>query len=796
MAAKSTHPHADWGEASVDFDELKAFVQDRDLSLANEAQTRFDVVDRIITQVLSWPHGQIAVEDRTEDGDSYIDYVLHSSDQRILVEAKRAGSAFPTPSRRKRLKLTGSVLGSNPVAKAIKQAQEYASSAECRVVTVTNGRSWCVFAREEDYSDSYAYLLSPFDDGADAVRLFALLSLSAVESGSVAEIANDLPRTENRLLSIVADADARVDRNNLADFLMPALNEALYADAVLQNPASLEKCFVTTEARTKFDSRLGMHLADTKSPLVAPAQRIRTGREHGDLASVLESGVPSHAPPVTLIIGPVGAGKSTYLKHFELVSGARVLTDTQAHWVYVDFEELGELGNPRAFMYERLRSYLGMEHKGRNMDFQSLVAPAYEDAIESMARGPLAPIKSNRGLFQEKISEYISRDYQDVEPYVDRVFARLAKRDLCVVVLDNVDLYENDELETTVFSEGLALSKRLRAHVIVSLRDSTFVKHKTDSTFNAFELRKLWLDPPPLKTVLASRLSYSRAILKNEHVKVPLSNSMELDVPDLGQFFDIVQRSILLGRTGDHIAAFADTNIRKGLELVTNFLTSGHIQADRAIGCYIQGETEYRFPKHEIFKGMMLAQWKHYREGRAECANLFDARLGSKRLSLLRLFIVRLLYERARSADTVETPVCELAEALGGVGASEGQVVDVLAFLAKYGLIRAVSAEAVDSEARVVLTRCGGYYLQDLCRTFPYCEAVLLDTAIDDAGSWSSLSDLTEKIERCSDIAERMSLRVLRISRFMDYLVAVEAEAIDRLPRETPLTMMGLIKDD
>jgi len=229
---------------------------------------------------------------------------------------------------------------------------------------------------------------------------------------------------------------------------------------------------------------------------------------------------------------------------------------------------------------------------------------------------------------------------------------------------------------------------------------------------------------------------------------------------------------------------------------VTNFLTSGHIQANRAISSYLKGKKDYNFPDHEIFKGMMLAQWKHYREGRAECLNLFDSRHGSRRLRLLRLFLVRFLYERARSADSLQTPVRECVLALSGIGASEGQIIETLEQLIDYRIIRTVTSEDVAGKSTIVLTQCGGYYCQYLCRTFPYAEACLMDTAIDDKTAWTELSDLTVRIEGCGSVSDRMNLRVERMQIFTDYLYTLEKEALDKEPDESPLFIMQQVAHD
>ena len=133
---------SDWGEASEAFDRISRFLAGRDVTTVNEAQTRFDVIDRVVKEVLGWRHGQIDVEQANEgERRGFVDYILRSGDYTIVIEAKRVGAAFPSPTRRPKLKLTGSVLGRGDVSRAIAQAEEYARTKRADVVIVTNSSS-------------------------------------------------------------------------------------------------------------------------------------------------------------------------------------------------------------------------------------------------------------------------------------------------------------------------------------------------------------------------------------------------------------------------------------------------------------------------------------------------------------------------------------------------------------------------------------------------------------------------------------------------------------------------------
>src|ERR1035441_1548350 len=76
---------------------------------ANEADTRVNLIDKILTQVCFWPEAAIKREQHVDRG--YIDYSLLVQTRRyIAVEAKREGITFTFPTDRKSTRLNSSHL--------------------------------------------------------------------------------------------------------------------------------------------------------------------------------------------------------------------------------------------------------------------------------------------------------------------------------------------------------------------------------------------------------------------------------------------------------------------------------------------------------------------------------------------------------------------------------------------------------------------------------------------------------------------------------------------------------------
>ena len=768
----------DWGEVSELFAEIHKKALSKKLENESEAQTRFDLIDRIIKEILQYNYGQISVEKFSEGTKTgYIDYLLIVGDYRIIIEAKKVGAAFPSPTRRKKLKLTGLVLGQGEIANAINQAEDYAKSKDADIVMVTNGNCWCYYPLTTQSRNSiYASILFPFEKIEDAEVLFNFFMAGNVENHSLKQITteNDIV-LNNKLNTIVDNSDYRLGRNNIADHIMKGIDYAILSENLLEDEDILNKCYVSTDSRVKFDSTLQMHLTQYKPKLVQPAKKIRRNQTKDDIAKNLDKSIPGINNPVTLLIGSVGSGKSTYLKHFELVKSKGLLEEKNAHWIYIDFEKLGKDGNARNFIYNALNEYLLKDKPKNETTFEDTIKPAYKEEIKSLAKGPYALLAKNKEKFEEKIIELIDKDFRDVEPYVNKVFRYLASKKLCVLVIDNVDLYEDDVLETKVFSESISISKSIKCSTIVSLRDTTFIKHRNNSIFNAYELKKFWVNPPSFKEVLSKRLNYAKFLLKGESAEIELNNNIKLSVDDLSVFFSIVQKSVLNEYNGKLIEYLSDRNPRKGIHLIQNFLTSGHIQADKAIRNYIEGDANFVFPFHEVFKGSILGQWKYYKENRAEAINIFDANLGAQSLQLTRLYILRLLQARSKMGIS-DVLTSDIYKTISKIGVTHESIDKVLLILKNNSLIHTNDEKANDPSYNITL--CGGYYIGSLSHLMIYIESILMDSNIYEEEVFDNLADITQEIEYERDLLIRMRKRKDRAIKFLDYLKSTEDKVL------------------
>jgi predicted type IV restriction endonuclease len=134
----------------------------------NEADTRHQIIDRILHEVLGWPQESVSCEKSVSTG--YLDYCLRDRAQRtvLVIEAKREGESFSLPlkitkypDKIQRVRLRTLVTNAE-IKAAVTQAVGYCPQVGCEYACVTNGHSFIIFRsfiRGKDYLDADALVI-------------------------------------------------------------------------------------------------------------------------------------------------------------------------------------------------------------------------------------------------------------------------------------------------------------------------------------------------------------------------------------------------------------------------------------------------------------------------------------------------------------------------------------------------------------------------------------------------------------------------------------------------------------
>jgi GTPase SAR1 family protein len=694
------------------------------------------------------------------------------------VEAKKVGAAFTLPSNHKSGKL-GGVLKEGEVGEAIRQVRDYCRIKHIPFAVVTNGNAWIVFPAvrtdEVSFEETQARIFRNLKDIKDRlVEFWELLSRQRVAEGNLENelLSPDRNSSARRVLSLIQEPGFRLGRNALYEHIEPAINSALTDEALLNDTEALKLCYVKSSERVKYDSRLQMYVNDAKSYLGHKTIRVRSRKSTGYFETKISEDVQAR-PRFILVLGAVGSGKTTFLHYTRKVSAAHII-EKKIPWLYIDFKKTTVNQNPRQFLYEELLRLIEQDAEFDLGEWDTSIRPAYADIIHNLERGPLHLLKkSNPDAFHKQITEVIMKERTEVFPYVERILKHVLTQRAGFLVIDNVDQIDSDERQNEIFGEAQAAAQRIGVNIIMSLRESTFLRHRNSPVFDAFQFDSLYIDPPNILPVLSRRFSYAKQVLAGKKAELTLESGARLKVNDISVVFEIVAQSVLASDSGFMIEMLAGGDVRRGLSLVREFLSSGHTTADRALEVYSK-EERYQFPPHEIFKGAVLGKRKVYREEESLLPNLYDAKLGIESLQLLRFYIVHRLVELASEPAFEGMPVSEVIDKLHLLGVPSRDVESAMSTLFQSRIIRTADGLGMSPHSAIIPTRLAGYMIQELGCAFTYVEMCLIDSFIFDADVWKQIADLTKQIETAADNVTQVKLRIERTRVYIRYLAMIE----------------------
>lgn len=762
--------------------ELIARLSDIRTSGGNEADTRFKIIDEILTSILGWEKTDFHHEERlSEDGqESYLDYLITTAQTSLLIEAKRAQVNFGNVPALRRAPLRGSWAKNGDLRKAILQARDYGRIKGVGFCAVTNGDAWVVFPVNRrdlvSFEDTHAVVFRSADSAlhADFEEFRALLSRESVIDGSLEQqlLGGDSNQIENRRLNRIYDKSfSKITRQTMFSSIEDEIVTAFSEELIAANPELLEKAYVETADRVRFDDRIKMSVVRRDQVLRSRPLR-PVGRDGAKGVGAKFTSVKVKAQPLALLtLGLVGAGKTTFLRYVETISGKAFFdqskTPPAAHWLYVDFRNFSKTLSPRTHIFEAILNYI-KAHPALG-DYETTIAPAYKEEVANLTRGPLGGLKANKAALDEQIGKILLKEYEEGAPYCKRILSYASKSQACFLVIDNVDQVEEITIQDSIFLDAVAIAREANLSLVIAMRDATYVKNRSSAVFDAFTFDAIYIDPPDIQSVLSKRFTIANHLLKDKTFDVVSDGGAKVTVSDASRVVEMLSASVLGTEVGQLIEVSATGDVRLALRMTKQFLQFGYSTSYRAYRAFLK-TGRYDFPVHEAVRAIMFGNQSIYRDEFSPILNPFDAKTGRSESQFLRVYVMSALIAAATTKEFQGIEASEIMSSLERMGFSSRITNKVIADLIRARVCFSRSHQEYSSESVLVPTRLCGYIVRELLGRLVFLETVIFDTFIYGDQAWEEIKDGMKSVYAEQNTVRRFKIRKSVAKQFFDWI--------------------------
>jgi len=736
----------------------------------NEAQNRFQFVDRLLLECLGWEKPFIEVEPSDELGGK-ADYLLGKPVKAVL-EAKREAKKFdalpvgkPTTVR----KIKPLMEASKNFEEVIKQIIPYCSIHGAQIGIVCNGPQLAIFQAltiGESPLDGECYFFNGFESYVENFPvLWSLLSPEGVaENRAFRELAL------HRNPRIPAKASVGIPEPTKYRYRSPFQeNLRLLASLLLEEiedepsikPLFYKECYVPLEANNR-------HLLLSKNVISARYRRVAgtasAPAAFESVTSVNESGDLQVDPALStttsrpvVVLGDVGVGKTSFFENlFEQLDASE---KANTYFIHVNLGIKANLANDiKSFILDEVPAVLKAKY---NLDietreFANSIYHADLVDFDKSVKGALKEI--DRVSYDKERLAYLAGKIDQKDKHLNAALAHLARgqQKQIILVLDNAD-QRNFEVQQQAFLIAQELAATRNLMVFVALRPSTFYQSKITGTLAGYQNKILTIAPPPADEVIQRRVAFAVRIAEGKH-GAGILEGVRLQVGSIVSFLNAMLRSI---RQNQAIRQFLSNitggNTRLVIELITGFCGSPNVDSEKIVRLEeIQGN--YKVPLHEFTKHALLGEYAYYNplSSLVGC-NIFDVSTPDPREHFLASLIIAFLSSNASVKDNDGFVLGDaILKEMGTLGFIEDQVRFALRRLANkrlietpYGHYREV--EVLDREPpeqfHYRATSIGIYHIRYWAGTFAFLDATSTDTPIFEIIARDEITKLAASFE-------------------------------------------------
>lgn len=715
--------------------------------IETEQDARFQVIDRMLTEVLGWAHSEIKMEPHVDSG--FVDYLITSAGRgRLVVEAKRVDKLLidTRNPRYASYKVSGPALRS--AKGGLEQAKRYCLDTAVPFAALSTGFEWIGFwALRTDGkppSDSKVIAFPTLDTIKDNFAAFYdLFSREGVTADRFKVYVHEAEGLHvshaEELYQVLEPQDVRLlSKSKLAADLENVFRNFFGTMTGDDDPEMLARCFVESKESREAD----ISLQKIARNLISRIDVVESGKG-SELREHVKAAVESQHGEFVLIIGNKGAGKSTFIDRFFRMMLEKDLRD-RCLVVRINLQDSDGRTESvaewlRARMIEEVEKvYFGNRSPGYD-ELQGIFFSEYD----RWRAGEFKHLyESDRTAFKIKFGEYIANLVEHhPEKYLNRLLrdAIRSRKLMPCLILDNADHFPQ-QFQEAVFQFAQSIHRENFSFVVCPITDRTIWQLHKHGPLQSYETTAFYLPIPSTKEILEKRVSFLKEKLQTEKGKEKadyfLSKGIRLRLEDLNAFAacidDVFVQSEYVSRT---VGWLSNHDIRRSLNISQRIITSPIVSMEDLIKTYL-ADGRLTISKLKIRQAIIFGDHSQFRqEANDYVLNLFVVAPDQITTPLIRLSILRLLLDievQAADAEKKYLSVEDISDYLEPCGISRNAVHSHLRELLNHRLVDPYDPTdvVVYEEQRVRVSHCGRIHFELALKDDVYFTSMALATGV------------------------------------------------------------------
>jgi len=660
----------------------------------NESDTRLKILDRMLTEVLTWKHSAILSEPPTQSG--FIDYLLSIGDRPVaVIEAKKSGKLKPATKNQEKMVIALDGPVAKPLKDGIKQAIRYSAESGVSYALLSDGNTSLFFqSTRKDGRKPIQGKGILFPTIRSVLEFFPafhdLLSESGIVNGlNISQLVDaegiTVSEAEQQYAVLPPSSSILTPRSELATDAASLFKEFFSKISDSSDREMLIECFVETSESTHADFEI-------QKILEKVINNVTTLSESGTKAmqSKIERSIQLKISDTVLLIGNESSGKSTFVdRFFEHVLPRAVRNNCAL--VIIDFDEYHDADGPisdwcNIQIRKKLEEALFHNHHPSYDELRGI----FFDEYQRLSTGSWKPVyESDKVAFRYQFGQHTEqrRENHPAE-YVRLLLARSinVNQKLPCIVFDNTDA-RSPSNQDIIYQLVRALESSSPVFSIIPVTDRTAWRLSRSDNLRNFGSRKFWLPVPDAKEIIERRIQFIERKLhsspkmagdyfarKGIHVKLNDLTMLSSAVHEI--FIGQTYVTGLIGRLGNF-------NIDSMLTLVEQIFVSPEIAIDDLIKAKISGEpitTDIERTHRALIKGERDRLDEKHNE---YITNLFETDPKQPSSPLLSFYILWLCRQKLNGAPQ------------GSVEDKHWNVVELLHFLEPCGVSQEVAIKNI-----------------------------------------------------------------------------------------------------